>query len=67
MNWHLVTYADENFREKQQFLHRTHKEKFIHHPYNREWIVSTDFYKENQNILMIWEMLKDGLFLSLKK
>ena len=51
MNWHLVTYADENFREKQQFLHQTHKERFIHHPYNREWIVSTDFYKENQNIL----------------
>lgn len=51
MNWHLVTYADENFKDKQQFLHQTHKERFIHHPYNREWIVSTDFYKENQNIL----------------
>lgn len=51
MNWHLVTYADENFKEKQQFLHQTHKEKFVHHPYNREWIVSTDFYQENQTIL----------------
>lgn len=51
MNWHLVTYADENFKDKQQFLHQTHKERFIHHPYNKEWIRNTDFYKENQTIL----------------
>ena len=51
MNWHLVTYADENFEDKQQFLHQTHKERFIHHPYNKGWIDKTDFYKENQTIL----------------
>ena len=29
MNWHLVTYADENFVEQQKFLHQIHKEGFV--------------------------------------
>ena len=51
MNWHLVTYADENFVEQQKFLHQTHKEGFIHHPFNRENLESTDFYQNNKSIL----------------
>ena len=30
MNWHLVTYADENFVEQQKYLHQIHKEGFVH-------------------------------------
>ena len=33
MNWHLVSYADENFVEEQKFLHQTHKEGFVNNPY----------------------------------
>jgi hypothetical protein len=51
MNWHLVSYADENFVEQQKFLHQTHKEGFTHHPYSRKQLETTDFYKDNQKIL----------------
>jgi len=51
MNWHLVTYADEKFAEQQKFLHQTHKEGFVHHPFNRENLESTDFYQNNKQIL----------------
>ena len=51
MNWHLVTYADENFVEQQKFLHQTHKEGFIHHPFSRENLETTDFYQNNKQIL----------------
>jgi hypothetical protein len=51
MNWHLVTYADEKFAEQQKFLHQTHKQGFVHHPYNRQNLESTDFYQENKQIL----------------
>ena len=48
MNWHLVTYADENFVEQQKYLHQIHKEGFIHHPFNRKQLESTKFYKDNK-------------------
>ena len=51
MNWHLVTYADEKFAEQQKFLHQTHKEGFIHHPFGRENLETTDFYQNNKQIL----------------
>ena len=51
MNWHLVSYADENFVEEQKFLHQTYKEGFIHHPYTRKNLVETEFYKENKDLL----------------
>jgi hypothetical protein len=51
MNWHLVTYADKNFEDQQKFLHQTHKDGFIHHPYSRENLEKTDFYQENKQIL----------------
>ena len=51
MNWHLVTYADENFVEQQKYLHQIHKEGFVHHPFNRKQLESTKFYKDNKKIL----------------
>jgi len=51
MNWHLVSYADENFAEQQKFLHKIHNEKFIHHPFSRKHLETTDFYEDNKEIL----------------
>ena len=51
MNWHLVTYANKKFEEKQKFLHQIHKNGFIHHPFNRSQLESTEFYFENNEIL----------------
>ena len=51
MNWHLVSYADENFADEQKFLHQTHKEGFVHHPYTRNNLVETEFYQENKEVL----------------
>jgi hypothetical protein len=51
MTWHLVTYADDKFAEQQKFLHQTHNEDFVHHPFNRENLEKTDFYQNNKQIL----------------
>ena len=51
MNWHLVTYADENFVEQQKYLHQIHKEGFVHHPFNRKQLESTKFYEDHKKIL----------------
>ena len=51
MKRHLVSYADENFVEQQEFLHRIHKEGFAHHPYTRKNLVKTKFYQENKELL----------------
>ena len=51
MNWHLVSYADENFKFEQKFLHRIHRDGFIHHPYNRKHLETTKFYQENKEVL----------------
>jgi hypothetical protein len=51
MNWHLVTYADKNFEEKQKFIHQIHKNGFVHHPFNREQLENTEFYQDNKEIL----------------
>lgn len=51
MNWHLVSFANDKFKEKQKFLHRIHQENFWHHSYTREMLETTEFYKENQSIL----------------
>lgn len=51
MNWHLVTYADKNFEEKQKFLNRIHEESFIQSQYSRSWLESTEFYNENKELL----------------
>ena len=51
MNWHLISYADENFVDQQKFLHQTHKEGFTHHPYSRKQLEKTKFYTDNKNTL----------------
>ena len=51
MNWHLVTYADDNFVEQQKYLHQIHKEGFVHHPFNRKQLESTKFYKDHKKVL----------------
>ena len=51
MNWHLVSYADKNFEKEQKFLHRIHRDGFIHHPYNREHLEKTKFYQDNKELL----------------
>lgn len=51
MNWHLVSFANDKFKDKQEFLHSTHKESFVHHPYTREVLETTEFYKENKEVL----------------
>ena len=51
MTLHLVSYANEKFKEKQEYLHRIYKDTFVHHPYNNNWLESTEFYLENKKIL----------------
>jgi len=51
MTWHLVNYADEKFKDQQQFLEKIHSENFNIISYDRDWLISTDFYKDNQSIL----------------
>jgi hypothetical protein len=52
MKWHLVTYADSNFKEQQKFLNKVHKNNFDEfHTYDREWLEKTDFYQENKKLL----------------
>ena len=51
MTWHLVNYADDKFKPQQEFLERIHSDNFNIMSYNREWLVTTDFYKDNQSIL----------------
>jgi hypothetical protein len=51
MNWHLVTYADEKFKEKQKFINKIHENSFSICSYGREWLESSDLYLENKNLL----------------
>ena len=46
MTWHLVNYADDKFKPQQEFLERVHSENFNIISYNREWLVTTDYYKD---------------------
>lgn len=51
MNWYLVNYADENFKNQQEFLNKIHGEDFNLQSYTRSWLETTDFYQENKEIL----------------
>ena len=51
MNWHLVSYADDKFKDEQKFLEKNHSENFNIKSYDRDWLVSTNFYKDNQTLL----------------
>lgn len=51
MNWHLVNYANKKFYEKQYFIKKIHSKNFNIISYNRDFLVTTNFYKNNKNIL----------------
>lgn len=51
MNWHLVTYSDDNFKEYKDFLNQTHKDSFSICSYSREWLETTEFYSNNKSLL----------------
>jgi hypothetical protein len=51
MNWYLVTYADDKFKDQQEFLNRIHKDSFVLSPYTRRWLETTEFYSENKDLL----------------
>ena len=51
MTWHLVNYADEKFKGEQSFIEEVHSKNFNIISYDRDWLVSTDFYKDNQSLL----------------
>lgn len=52
MNWSLVTYADERFYSKQKFITKyAEKNKIKSIAYTQDSLKTTDFYKENENIL----------------
>lgn len=51
MNWHLVSYADDKFKDEQKFLEKNHSENFNIKSYDRDWLVSTNFYEDNQTLL----------------
>ena len=52
MDIHFVTYSDEVYKDRQVGLNNIAKGEFDKvHSYDREWLVGTDFYKENRDIL----------------
>ena len=51
MTWHLVNYADEKFKVEQSFIEEVHSKNFNIISYNRDWLVSTNYYKDNQILL----------------
>jgi hypothetical protein len=63
MSWNLVTFADENFYDRQNLLGGYAKQrcKMNIHPYTWEDIQKTDFYKENEGIFE--ESIGKGYFI----
>jgi len=51
MNWYLTTYADERFKEKQDFLNKIHENSFTINSYNREWLENSELYQTNKQML----------------
>ena len=52
MTWHLVTFADEKFKEKQDALSEQGKSiGFVPHSYTHDWLKKTEFYEQNKFIL----------------
>lgn len=51
MSWHLVNYANEKFKSEQSFIEKVHSKNFNVISYNRNWLISTDFYNDNQSLL----------------
>lgn len=50
-NWHLITYATDDFKNQQKFVTTVHKERFTLHSYDDKWLRKTGFYQENKEIL----------------
>ena len=49
MTWHLVTFADEKFKEKQDALSEQGKSVgFVPHSYTHDWLKKTEFYEQNK-------------------
>jgi hypothetical protein len=52
MTWHLVTFADEKFKQKQDALSEQGKSiGFVCHSYTHDWLKKTEFYEQNKLIL----------------
>jgi hypothetical protein len=51
MEIHFITYSDEKYKEQQIKLDTLSKNFFTLHSYNREWLITTDFYHNNKSIL----------------
>ena len=52
MTWHLVTFADEKFKEKQDALSEQGRSVgFVPHSYTHDWLKKTEFYEQNKFIL----------------
>jgi len=51
MNLHFVTYSDYKYTNRQKELDEKAKKNFILHSYTREWLICTEFYKSNKEIL----------------
>tara|TARA_R100001015_G_C4630648_1_gene192461 strand:- start:745 stop:1512 length:768 start_codon:yes stop_codon:yes gene_type:complete len=52
MTWNLVTFANENFYDRQNYLEKyAEKLGMGSYSYTHEWLKEQDFYEENKNIL----------------
>ena len=51
MKIHFITYSDINYQEQQIKLDKIANKFFILNSYNRDWLITTDFYLKNKSIL----------------
>ena len=52
MTWYLVTFANENFYDRQKYLEKYAQSLGMGgYSYTHEWLKEQDFYEENKNIL----------------
>ena len=52
MTWNLVTFANENFYDRQKYLEEYAQSLGMGgYSYTHEWLKEQDFYEENKNIL----------------
>lgn len=51
MKIHFITYSDNNYTEQQIKLDEIASKFFILNSYNRDWLITTDFYLKNKPIL----------------
>lgn len=51
MEIHFITYSDEKYKSQQKNLDLHAEKLFNLNSYNREWLITTNFYQENKEIL----------------